>query len=85
MWLLPDWIGRCNLGLTFTRGFIFSELPEKPTNLLYLKTHWERSVFHWYDYLAAIFPSLGSTDVMLQVDALTKFTQQGLQDCQKAI
>ena len=45
-----------------------------------------RSVFHWYDYLAAVFvPSLGTTDVMLQVDALTNFTQQALQDSQKAI
>ena len=30
-------------------------------------------------------PSLGTTDVMLQVDALTNFTQQALQDSQKAI
>ena len=38
-----------------------------------------------YDCLAAIFPSVGSIDVMLQVDALTKFSQQGLQDYQKTI
>ena len=31
------------------------------------------------------FPSLGTTDVMLRVDALTNFTQQALQDSQKAI
>ena len=30
-------------------------------------------------------PSLGTTDVMLRVDALTNFTQQVLQDFQKAI
>ena len=30
-------------------------------------------------------PSLATTDVMLQVDALTNFTQQALQDSQKAI
>ena len=29
--------------------------------------------------------SLGNTDIMLQVDALTSFTQQVLQDSQKAI
>ena len=92
MWLLPmgmaspGWIGRCTLGLAFTHGFIFSELPGKPANLPHLKTRWARSVFHWYDYLAAVFvPSLGTTDVMLQVDALTNFTQQALQDSQKAI
>ena len=47
---------------------------------------WARSVSHWYDYLAAVFVlSLGNTDIMLQVDALTSFTQQVLQDSQKAI
>ena len=85
-WLPPGWIGRCTLGLAFTHGFIFSELPEKPANLPHLKTRWARFVFHWYDYLAAVFfPSLGTTDVMLRVDALTNFTQQALQDSQKAI
>ena len=30
------------------------------------KTRWARSVFHWYDYLAAVFvPSLETTVVML--------------------
>ena len=70
----------------FTHGFMFSELPEKSADLPHLKTPWARSVFHWYDYLAAVFvPSLGTTDVMLRVDALTNFTQQALQDSQKAI
>ena len=45
-WLRPGWIGRCTLGLAFTHGFIFSELPEKPANLPHLKTRWARSVFH---------------------------------------
>ena len=59
-------IGRCTLGLAFTLGFIFSELPEKPTNLPNLKTRRAKCVFHWYDYLAAIMvPSLGTTDQML--------------------
>ena len=59
----------------FTHGFIFSELPEKSTNLPHLKPCWARSVFHWYDYLAAIFiPSLETTDVLLRADALTNFT-----------
>ena len=30
-------------------------------------------------------PSLGTTDIMLRVDALTTFTQQALQDSQKAV
>ena len=83
MWLLPVgmaspcWIGRCTLGLAFTHGFIFSELPEKPANLPHLKTQWAWSVFHGYDYLAAVFvPSLGATDVMLRVDVVINFTQR---------
>ena len=48
---------------SFTRGFIFSELPKKPANLPHLKTQWARSVFHWYDNLAAVFvPSLGTPE-----------------------
>ena len=36
--------------------------------------------------MAAIFiPSLGTTDIMLQVDALNNCTQQDLRDSQKAI
>ena len=72
MWLLPmgmaapGMIGKCILGLAFTHTFIVSELPEKPANLPHLKTRWARSVFHWYDYLAAVFVlSLGTTDVIL--------------------
>ena len=43
-------------------------------------------MFHWCNYLAAVFVlSLVNTDIMLQVDALTSFTQQVLQDSQKAI
>ena len=62
----PRLDGEMHPSLPFTRGFTFSELPEKPANLPHLKTCWARSVFHWYDYLAAIFlPSLGTTDVML--------------------
>ena len=64
----------------------FQSFQKKPANLPHLKTRWARSVFHWYDYLAAVFvPSLGTTDVMLRVDALANFTQQALQDSQKAI
>ena len=74
-WLPPGWIGRRTLGLAFTHGFMLSELPEKPANLPDLKTWWARSIFHWYDYLAAVFvPSLGTTDVMLRVDAFTSFS-----------
>ena len=65
-WPPPGWIVRYTLGLAFTQGFTLSELPEKPDNLPHLKTRWERSVFHWYDYLAVMFvPSLGITDAML--------------------
>ena len=65
------WIGRYSLGLPFTHGFIFPELPEKPANLPHLKTCWARSVFYWYDYLATIFvPSLETTDQILSYELM---------------
>ena len=68
------WLGRCTLGLIFTLGFIFSELPKEPGNMPHLRTRWARYAFHWYDYPTTIFvPSLGPIDVMLQDDALTNF------------
>ena len=85
-WLLPGWIGRCTLGLAYSHGFLFSELPEKPVNLPQHTPRWARFVFHWYDYLAAVFdPTLGPTVVMLQVDVLINFTQWALQDSAKVI
>ena len=45
-WLPPGWIGRYTLGLAFTHDFIFSKLPGKPANLLHLRIHWARPVFH---------------------------------------
>ena len=36
-------------------------------------------------YFKILTPSLRTTDIMLRVDALTNFTQQALQDSQKAI
>ena len=84
---VSPWLDReMNPRSSFTHGFIFSELPKNPANLPHFKTQWARSVFHWCDYLAAVFvPSLGTPDVMLRVDALTTFTQQALHDSQKAI
>ena len=51
VWLPPGDIGRCTQDY-----FIISELPEKPAKLPHLKSQWERSVLHWYDYLGAMFP-----------------------------
>ena len=43
-------------------------------------------MFQWYDYLAALFvPSVGTTDIMVKVEALTNFTKQALSDSAKAI
>ena len=94
MWLLPmgmasPWLDRemHPRSRFYSWLYIFRASKKKePANLPHLKTRWARSVFHWYDYLAAVFvPSLGTTDVMLRVDALTNFTQQALQDSQKVL
>ena len=93
MWLLPmgmasPWLDRemHPRSSFYSWLYIFRVSPKKPANLPHFKTQWASSAFHWYDYLATVFvPSLGTTDVMLQVDGLTNFTQQALQDSQKAI
>ena len=47
---------------------------------------WARYVFQWYDYLAALFiPSIGTTDIIIKVEALTNFKKQALLDNTKAI
>ena len=43
-------------------------------------------MFQWYAYIAALFlPSIGTTDTMIKVEALTNFTKQALLDRTKAI
>ena len=43
-------------------------------------------MFQWYEYVAAFFvPSIGTTDIMIQVEAFTNFTKQALLDRTKAI
>ena len=43
-------------------------------------------MFQWYDYIAALFiPSIGTTDIIIKVEALTNFKKQALLDNTKAI
>ena len=43
-------------------------------------------MFQWYEYIAVLFvPSIGTTDIMIKVEALTNFTKQALLDSAKAI
>ena len=43
-------------------------------------------MFQWYAYIAALFvPAIGTTDIMIKVEALTNFTKQALLDRTKAI
>ena len=43
-------------------------------------------MFQWYAYIAALFvPSIGTTDIMIKVEALTNFTKRALLDRTKAI
>ena len=43
-------------------------------------------MFQWYDYIAALFiPSIGTTDTMIKVEALTNFMKRGLLDNAKVI
>ena len=83
---LAGWVGHCTLGFAFTHGSIKPSLHQPPVNLTYLHARWTRSVFQRYDYLAALFvPSVGTTDIIVKVEALTNFTKQALLDSTKAI
>ena len=43
-------------------------------------------MFQWYEYVAALFiPTIGTTDIMIKVEALTNFTKQILLERTKAI
>ena len=43
-------------------------------------------MFQWYAYIAALFlHSIGTTDIMIKVEALTSFTKQALLDRTNAI
>lgn len=43
-------------------------------------------MFQWYEYIAALFvPSIGTTDIMIKVEALRNFTKQALLDRTKVI
>ena len=43
-------------------------------------------MFQWYEYIAALFiPSIGITDIMIKVEALSNFTKQALLESAKAI
>ena len=61
-------------------------MQQAPVNLPYLHARWVRSVFQCYDYTTALFiPSIGTTDTMTEVEALTNFMKQALLDNTKAI
>ena len=80
-WLPVCWVSRCTLGFAFAQGSIKPSLQQAPVNLPYLHARRARSVFQWYDYIAALFiPSIGTTDTMTEVEALTNFMKQGLLD-----
>ena len=85
-WLPISWVGRCTLGFAFAHGSIKPNLQQAPVNLPYLRARWTKSVFQWYEYIAALFvPSIGTTDIMITVEALTNFTKQALLESAKAI
>ena len=71
-WLPVGWVGHCTLGFAFAHGHIKPCLQQTPVNVPYLHVRWARSVFQWYDYIAALFvPSIGTTDIKIKVEALT--------------
>ena len=79
----PGWLGRCPLGFPWAQGHLCTNLDMTPANLPSIRT-WctKRSLFHWYDHLAAIFPLSVEwlENVISHIEALPKFTQKALND-----
>ena len=73
-WLPPGWIGMCTLGFPCSQGHLNANLDVNLVNLPLTQAWWtQRSVFHWYDHLAAIFvPSVELEDVIAHIEALTE-------------
>ena len=87
-WLTPGWIGKCTLGFPWSQGHIRNNLEMTPANLPLVRVQWvKRSVLCWYDHLTTIFlpSSRGLENVIGHIEALTKFTQQPLNDSNQAI
>lgn len=58
----------------------------KAGSLPILKTRQVHFVSHWYNHLAAVFvSSIGLEDIIAHIEALTKFTQQVLNDSQQTL
>ena len=58
----------------------------KIPNFPLLKARGAHFVFHWYDHLASLFiPSVDLEDVIAHTEALTKFTQEALNDSQQSL
>ena len=86
LWLPVAWVSHCTLGFTLAHGSVKPNLQQGPVNLPYLHARWTRSALQWYEYIAALFiPSIGTTDIMIKVEALTNFTKQALLDSAKTI
>ena len=83
----PGWLGRCTLGFPWAQGHLCTNSDVTPVYLPSIWAQWtQRSVFHWYDHLAAIFvPSVGLENVISDIKALKKFTQKTLNDSNQAI
>ena len=75
------------LGFPWAQGHFHASLDVTPTNLPSAQAWWaKRSVFHWYDHLAAIFvPSVVLESVISHTETLTRVTQKALDDSNKAI
>ena len=75
-----------NASVTKASPTCWKSAPVAPINRPYLHARWTRSVFQWYEYIASLFVlSIGTTDIMIKVEALTNFTKQPLVVRTKAI
>ena len=86
----PGWLGRCTLGFPWAQGHLCTNSDVTPVYLPSIWAQWtQRSVFHWYDHLAAIFvPSVGlenvisyTEDLKIHSKDIAAATAKSLQSC----
>lgn len=88
-WLFIWVLGLLWPGFSFGMvGWKRESTPWKQTLLtfLFLLIRWVHPIFHWHNHLAASFISFTDLrDIIVYLEALSKFTQQAMNDSQQSI
>ena len=82
-WFPPGCWGHCTLGSSWAQGKSHSQQKLPASSPQARGPHF---VFHWYNHLASLtISSVDLEDVIAHTEALTKFTQQALNDNKQSL